>query len=222
MGVNGGPVGQGIENIVVRVDAASRISYSGTGNTITSIINDDRLSFRGVTFTSNRGESVFVFGGAGFVTTGKNTGVSGAQSRTMTTWVRFGQKTSQGVMSTGANGAGTGMAIATSSTNFLLGYGSSGVATTITYNAHQWYYLSYVSELVTGSTHRLKLYVNGGLAHTAIITSINLTNNTLRIGCDNAGIALSGQVSRVNFYNKILSDKEIQKSYWNYKSRFGI
>jgi hypothetical protein len=80
----------------------------------------------------------------------------------------------------------------------------------------------YVSELISGSTHNIKLYINGGLAHTAIASSINLTNNTLRIGCDNSGFGVSGQIARANFYNKSLTLKEIQKNYQNYRSRYGL
>lgn len=222
MGSNNGPVGQGLDNNVIRVDAASLLSYSGSGLTLNSTIGAQNLTSRNVTFTSNRGESVFVFASSGVVTSSGNLDVSGASSRTMSAWVRFGHKASQGVMSTGANGAGTGMALATSATVWLLGYGNSGAATTITYNANQWYYVSYVSELISGSTHRLRLYINGGLAHTAVVTSINLTNSTLRIGCDNSGIGMSGFIARTNFYNKALTDREIQKTFWNYQSRFGL
>jgi hypothetical protein len=217
-----GPKGQGIEDIVARVDAANLRSYTGTGNTINSTLGTQTFQSSGVTFISNKGESVFVFASSGFVTSRTTTGVSGAQSRTMSAWVKPGKKASQGVMSAGANGAGTGMALATSSTVWLMGYGSSGSATTITYNPHQWYFLTYVSELISGSTHRLKFYVNGGLAHTSIVTSINLTNSTLRIGCDNSGFGFSGQIARTNFYKKALTDTEIRKSFWNYKSRYGL
>lgn len=222
MGISNGPQGQGLENVVVRVDAALTRGYSGSGLTINSALGDETLTSRGVTYSFLGGESVFIFGGSGIITSGRNTGVSGTQSRTMSAWVRFGNKTSHGVMSTGANGAGTGMALATSNTVILLGYGNSGILTTITYNAHQWYHLTYVSEFVSGTNHNLKLFVNGGLAHTAIIGSINLTNSTLRIGCDNSGIAISGQIARTNFYNKALSDREISRTYQNYRSRFGL
>jgi hypothetical protein len=222
MGAGVGPMGQGLENVIIRIDAANSTSYSGTGNTLFSLVNKDSLTFKGVTFLSNQGESYFIFGGAGVVTSGKNTGVSGTQSKSMSAWVRFGRKATQGLMSTGANGAGTGMALETSSTVWTLGRGNTGTATTVTYNAHQWYFATYVSEQTSGSTHNIKLYINGGLAHTAVVTSINLTNNTFRIGCNNSGIGISGQLARVNFYNKALSQKEIQKSYWNYKKRFGL
>lgn len=222
MGGGVGPKGQGIESIVARVDAASLRSYAGSGITINSTLGTQSFNSAGVTYISNKGESVFVFASSGFVTSATTTGVTGAQSRTMTAWVRPGKKASQGVMSAGANGAGTGMALATSSTVWLMGYGSSGSATTITYNPHQWYFVSYVSELISGSTHRLKFYVNGGLAHTAVVSSINLTNSTLRIGCDNSGFGFSGQIARTNFYKKALSNDEIKKSYWNYKNRYGL
>lgn len=222
MGSSVGPLGQALENVVVGIDALNHNSYSGSGNTINSLISNSKLNTSGVTFISANGETTFIFGGSGFVTSGGNIGVSGTANRTMAAWVRFGRKSSQGLVSAGANGAGTGMALATSSTVWLLGYGNSGAATTITYNLHQWYYAVYVSELISGTTHNIKLYINGGLAHTALASPINLTNSTLRIGCDNSGFGVSGQIARVNFYNKALSLKEIQKNYQNYKSRYGL
>lgn len=222
MGAYGGPVGQGIENIVIRVDIADDLSYSGTGNTIQSVIRNQSLTLASVGYTAVNRERALVFSGAGFVTSLNNTGVSGAASRTMSCWVRFGSKASQGSLATGANGAGTGMAIATSSTVFLLATGNSGILTTVTYNQNQWYHLTYVSELISGSTHRLKFYVNGGIAHSAVASSINLTNSTLRIGMDMSGFGMSGLVARVNFYDKALSDREIFKSFVNYRSRFSL
>ena len=47
-------------------------------------------------------------------------------------------------------------------------------------------------------------------------------DSTLKIGFNNGGVGISGQVSRANFYKKDLTDREIQKNYWNYKSRYGI
>jgi hypothetical protein len=222
MGSSVGPFGQSLDSVVIRIDALNANSYSGSGNTINSLLSDNKLNTSGVTFISAKGETTFVFGGSGFVTSEGNTGVSGTANRTMAAWVRFGRKSSQGLVSAGANGAGTGMALATSNTVWLLGYGNSGAATTLTYNLHQWYYAVYVSELISGSTHNIKLYINGGLAHTAIASSINLTNNTLRIGCDNSGFGVSGQIARANFYNKSLTLKEIQKNYQNYRSRYGL
>jgi hypothetical protein len=223
MGSSIGPIGQALDSVLIRIDALNSRSFSGVGNTIKSLIGEDVLNQTSVTINSFGGETAFVFGQSGaFVTSSKNTGVSGSSSRTMAAWVKFGKKATQGVMSTGANGAGTGMALETSSTVWTLSIGNSGTATTVTYNLHQWYYAAYVSEQTSGSTHNIKLYINGGLAHTAIATGINLTNSSLRIGFNNSAIGISGQISRANFYNKALTAREIQKNYWNYKSRYGL
>lgn len=218
-----GPIGQAIEDVVIRIDALNSRSFSGVGNTIYSLLGGDVLNQTSVTLASVGGESSFVFGQSGaFVTSSRNTGVSGSASRTMAAWVRFGKKEIQGVMCTGANGSGTGMALETSSTVWTLGLGNTGVATTVTYNTHTWYYAVYVSQQTSGSTHNVRLYINGGLAHTAITTAVNLTDSTLRIGFNNGGVGISGQISRVNFYKKALTDREIQKNFWNYKSRYGL
>ena len=39
---------------------------------------------------------------------------------------------------------------------------------------------------------------------------------------DMSGFGMSGQIARVNFYDKALSDREIFKTYANYRSRFGL
>ena len=44
MGTNNGPVGQGLENLVIRVDMADDLSYSGAGNTIQSVMKNQALS----------------------------------------------------------------------------------------------------------------------------------------------------------------------------------
>jgi len=222
MGTNNGPFGQGLQNVVIGVDLYDSQSYIGTGNTINSLITSQSLSSSAIGYTKVGSERALVFNGAGFITSFNNTGVSGVQSRSLSCWVKFGSKSSQGCVATGANGAGTGMAIATSSTVFLLATGNSGTLTTVTYSQNQWYNLTYVSEFVTGTTHRLKFYVNGGIAHSSVATDINLTNAPLRIGMDMSGFGMSGQIARVNFYDKALSDKEILKTYVNYRSRFGL
>ena len=220
MGSGIGPIGQGIEDLVIRIDALN--IRTGTGSTLSSLVNDIKLVTSGILISSFSGQNVYSFSGAGFVTSQTNTGVSGTQSRTMSCWVRFGSKANQGILATGANGAGTGMALGTSTTVFLLGYGNAGVATTITYAANTWYHLTYVSEYTNGTSHRVKLYVNGGIAHSAIVSGINLTDSTLRIGMDQSGLGFSGYISRTSFHKKVLSDDEIIKTFWNYKSRFGL
>ena len=223
MGSGIGPIGQALGDVVIRIDALNTRSFAGVGNTIKSLIGADVLNQTSVTLNSFGGETAFVFGQAGaFITSSINTGVSGASSRTMAAWVKFGKKATQGVMSLGDNGAGTGMALETSSTVWTLSIGNSGTATTVTYNIHQWYYAVYVSQQTSGTTHNIMLYINGGLAHTAIATAINLTDSTLKIGFNNSAIGISGQISRANFYKKALSNTEIQKNYWNYKSRYGL
>ena len=77
-----GPIGQAIEDVVIRIDALNSRSFVGVGNTISSLIGGDKLNQTSVTLSSIGGESAFVFGQAGaFVTSSKTTGVSGTSSR---------------------------------------------------------------------------------------------------------------------------------------------
>ena len=219
MGVGNGPKVEGFDSLFGNIDAANKVSYNGS--TLINTLTKAATSFTGVTFVSNNGASYFSFGGSGIVTSATNTGISGANSRTLSAWVQFTSKAIQAVMSVGANGAGTGFGIETSSTVWNLSSGNSGTATTITYNTGEWYHVAYVGEFLTSNSITAKLYINGVIRHTGSVTSFNTTNSQFWLGTNPARtLRLNGYISQAKVYKKALSDKEILKNYNTMKGRY--
>lgn len=222
MGSHNGPKISGSRNMLLNIDAFNFASYSGAGNTINSLITNEKLSGAGVTFISSKGESSFSFGGAGIVTSASNTGISGNTDRTLSCWVKFSSKNSQSVMSFGANGVGTGYGIETTATVWQFNFGSVGSATTITYNSNQWYQVSCVGQNAGGNNHNFSLYINGRFQASVGFTFINTTNSTLRLGTNPAAnLRLNGLISQARIYNKALDAKELLSNFNNFKSRYG-
>ena len=144
MGVGNGPRIEGFDSLFGSIDAANIRSVSGA--TITNTLTGNTATSTGISVVNSSGASYISFGGAGIVTSFSNTDITGANSRTLSAWVKFTSKAIQAVMSVGANGAGTGFGIETSSTTWNLSIGNSGVATTLTYDANVWYHVAYIGE----------------------------------------------------------------------------
>jgi len=124
-------------------------------------------------------------------------------------------------MSIGANGAGTGFGLETSSTVWNLSIGNSGTATTLTYDANVWYHVAYVGEFLTSNSITSKLYINGVLRYSAATASINTTNSPFYLGTNPSRLLrLNGYISQARIYKKALSSKEIVKNYEAFKGRY--
>jgi hypothetical protein len=174
MGVGNGPKLEGFDSLFGSVDAANIRSVSGS--TVTNSFTGNNTLSSGISIVQASGASYISFGGAGIVTSFSNTGISGANSRTLSAWVKFTSKAVQAVMSIGANGTGTGFGLETSATTWNLSIGNSGTATTLTYDANVWYHVAYVGEFLSGSSITSKLYINGVIRYSATTASINTTN----------------------------------------------
>lgn len=223
MGQHGGPLNRAISNLALSLDASNLISYSGSGNTAYDLITRNVLSLSGVAYTSSGTLAYYTLAGSGNITSSSNTGISGANSRTISCWVYFNSKTIQSLMCIGANGAGTGWGIETSSTVFQLSKGNSGTVTGITYTTGQWYNIVYVGANASANSLNVTLYVNGSSQYTGTDTTINTTNSTLKLGTNNAGtLAFNGRISQAKVYNKALTADEVKKNYDGLKSKFGL
>ncbi len=219
MGVGNGPKLEGADSLFGSVDAANIRSVSGS--TITNILTGNNTLSTGVSIVQASGASYISFGGAGIVTSFSNTGISGANSRTLSAWVKFTSKAIQSVMSIGANGAGTGFGLETSSTVWNLSIGNSGTATTLTYDANVWYHVAYVGEFLTSNSITSRLYINGVLRYSAATASINTTNSPFYLGTNPARtLRLNGYISQARIYKKALSAREIEKNYNAFKGRY--
>lgn len=223
MGSHSGPKITSFDSVVFAIDASNTRSYSGTGNTIIGLKSGSIFTKSTATFSGSGRTAAYVFSGSGNILSSNNTGVSGAVSRTMTCWVKFSSKSSQCVMSIGANGTNTGYSLETSSTVWLFGYGNSGTASTITYNINEWYHVALVGTFVSGTTLNSSLYINGTLRQTNSNASINTTNSVFRIANNPAGtLSLNGSVSQAKVYNKALSSDDISEHFGEYRSRYGV
>ncbi len=219
MGVGNGPKLEGVDSLFGSIDAANIRSVSGA--TITNILTGNNTLSTGVSIVQASGASYISFGGAGIVTSFSNTGISGANSRTLSAWVKFTSKAIQSVMSIGANGAGTGFGLETSSTVWNLSIGNSGTATTLTYDANVWYHVAYVGEFLTSNSITSRLYINGVLRYSAATASINTTNSPFYLGTNPARtLRLNGYISQARIYKKALSAREIEKNYDAFKGRY--
>ncbi len=219
MGVGNGPKLEGFDSLFGNVDAANIRSVSGS--TITNTLTGNATLSTGVSIVSSGGASYINFGGAGVVTSFSNTGISGANSRTLAAWVRFTSKATQSVMSIGANGAGTGFGLETSSTVWNLSIGNSGTATTLTYDANVWYHVAYVGEFLTSNSITSRLYINGELRYSAATASINTTNSPFYLGTNPSRLLrLNGFISQARIYKKALSTREISRNYEAFKGRY--
>jgi hypothetical protein len=223
MGSGAGPRIQGFESLSVRIDAGNIKSSSQSGSTVRDLITNSAQTVTSATYSSSGSVKYFVFAGLGNITGSNNVGISGANSRTISCWVYFTSKTSQSIMCFGANGAGTGWGIETSSTVFTLSKGNSGTTTATTYNTGQWYNIVYTGENLSANSLTIKFYVNGILQYSGTDTSINTTNSSLKLGTNNAGtLFFNGRISSASVYKKVLSERDIKKNYDSMKSKFGL
>jgi len=223
MGSHSGPKNSSIDSVLFAIDAGNTRSYSGSGNTVRGLKSGSSFTLSTATFSGSGATAAYVFSGSGSILSSDNTGISAAVSRTITCWVKFSSKTTQCLLSIGANGANTGYSIETSSTVWLFGYGNSGTASTITYNTGQWYHVVLVGTFVSGTTLNSSLYIDGTLRQTNSNASINTTNSVFRIANNPAGtLSFNGSISQAKLYNKALSSDEISEHFEDYKSRYGV
>jgi hypothetical protein len=223
MGSHSGPKNSSFDSVVFAIDAANTRSYSGTGSTVFGLKSGSTFTLSTATFSGSGRTAAYVFSGSGSILSQANSGVSGAVSRTLACWVKFSSKTSQCVMSIGANGSNTGYSLETSSTVWLFGYGSSGTASTITYDINQWYHVALVGTFVSGTTLNSSLYINGELRQTNSNASINTTNTIFRIGQNpSTFLSFNGSISQAKIYNRALSSADISEHFGEYRSRYGV
>jgi hypothetical protein len=93
MGVGNGPKIEGFDSLFGSVDASNIRSVSGS--TVTNSFTGNNTLSSGISIVQASGASYISFGGAGIVTSFSNTGITGANSRTLSAWVKFTSKATQ-------------------------------------------------------------------------------------------------------------------------------
>ena len=223
MGSSIGPLNISFNDLSLSLDASNTRSYSGSGNTVFDLIRNSTLTITSATFSGSGSSVFYLFANSGNITTSTNSNITSANSRTLSCWVYFTSKAIQSLMCVGANGAGTGWGIETTSTVFSLSKGNSGTITAATYNTGEWYNVVYVGANATANSLNVALYINGESVYTGTDTSINTTNAPLKLGTNPAGtLTFNGRIAQARVYNKALSQREVKRNFQSMKKRFGL
>ena len=212
-GVVGPRYGIVTDGLVLHLDAGNTLSYPGTGTDwfdLTSNNNDGTL-INGPTFDSANGGSISFDGVDDYIDMGT---INFGQIYTLNIWVKLDDLNSR-VWIGGVNTSEYHM-------NFLNGLLYNRVNNNLfTFNTqaqvNQWYNFN----LVRNNTS-IDCYKNGIF----IGNSTNINYNTdfilYRIGSSPSGFYGNGNMSITSFYNKPLTDSEIQQNYNATKTRFGL
>jgi hypothetical protein len=87
-----------------------------------------------------------------------------------------------------------------------------------------WIYVSFIGNGGSNGSRTLKLFKNGVQAGSTYTYDYNFTSTTPYIGANHSGISevMGGNIANVSYYNRALTESEIQQNYNALKSRFGL
>lgn len=211
---------------ILNLDASQLRSYSGTGtswndlsgNNINGTLNN------GPTFSSTAGGTIVFDGTNDSVTTSSN--ILDLTNLTICAWVKF-DSTSNTAYPTITNKETSNLArnwwLGIAGT-FAFGRSVSGtdtaVISTVTPSLNTWYHVSATND----TTPVFKIYINGALNNTTTTSGTLSTNGTTGwIGSYRDYLyPMNGNISVVQFYNRVLSATEILQNYNVQKTRFGL
>ncbi len=211
-------------SLTMALDAGNLVSYPGSGTAWTTLTGSNSSTLaNGPTFSSANG-GVIVFDGVDDTATTTLTN-TGTNNTTQIVWYKWnGINQIKGISYLG-NGGSTGF-------GFLIHDGSGGTAGNkvgvlyggVAYNALSggasatltsgvWCQLAITRDSTTTS-----LYQNGTLIGTTTSTPAGNTSSLAFVANSSAG----GSISSVLFYNKALSQTEIQQNFNAHKNRFNL
>ena len=210
-----------MDGLVFSIDAGNSRCYSGSGNTAFGLvagIGGTLLS--GAGFTSlNQGSFTFDGGANSYLTATSNSGITGAQARSICAWAKFNNVSSSVVCGLGDVTADFRLFEIQAFSSRLIGhrYGNFINGTTVL-TTGVWYFTAYTYD---GTTSRL--YLNGNIEGTATET-LNTVNTPFSVGKRgfNSNSNMSGFISNVQIYNRALSAQEIKQNYNATKKRYGL
>jgi hypothetical protein len=215
------------DGLVLYLDAANQKSYPGSGTVWTDLSGNGNNGtlINGPTFDSgNNGNLVF----DGIDDRGNilhndlfniDTGV------TLSIWINRNTTVSNSrVLAKGGNNNSTkGITIASGAPhtiNTLIGNGTIRRSLNISLRTNVWEYVTTIYK----RSEIYNMYINGVFAasQTAFDEECNNTSRNIDIGSQGAGTFLSGKISNISWYNKVLTSEEILQNYNATKTRFGL
>lgn len=214
------------DGLVFYVDAANDNSYPGSGTTWTDLAgsNDGTLT-NGPTFDSGNGGSIDFDGSNDYVDV-PGINVSTLSAFTLEAWVyptsdssdesvfgRFGSpQADRSFLLYWDIGTALGFDWVTVNTsNSIIRIGTSPANGT----RNAW---NHVAGTFSGS--QIELYVNGSSVGTTSFTGTLIDNSGFRLGGDDTGRSLGGNIASAKVYDKVLSSAEVLQNYNALKNRF--
>tara|TARA_R110000824_G_scaffold76670_2_gene194194 strand:- start:402 stop:1136 length:735 start_codon:yes stop_codon:yes gene_type:complete len=231
--------------LIFALDAASRLSYPGTGSVITGLSSGvDAALVNSVSFSPDNYGYFALDGGDDYISTNK-VDLSNVKQMTACMMLKAGSSTSAQMLlefSTNYNSFDDGFFV--SYYDSLFGYSSSimvgrkgDVGRNIrTFNndilsGNAWTYLSIVYDGNETKSQRCQMYVNSIKQTPSQPHSVNwdddntnnLGNHGLYIGARSGAVApFSGDIACCHVYDRVLSSKEMYANYSAIKTRFGL
>jgi hypothetical protein len=218
------------DGLVLNLDAGFTPSYPTTGTTwydVSSGGNNGTLT-NGPTFSSANGGSIVFDGSDDKVICPNNSNINFDASQSFTTccWVYLTATSGYEVFIAKHTPAGTGYIpnlLWQGSTPELRWWLNNTVDVTYSSNKtylNQW---RFVCMSVGRPSNIGYIFEDGILVSSGSVNSNSLSNSeVLQIGNDYYGSALSGRISIVQIYNRLLSPSEVLQNYNATKSRFGL
>ena len=201
------------DGLVLHLDAGNTSSYPGTGtiwSDLTSNDNDGTL-INGPVYNSSNGGTISFDGVNDYVDTGT---INFGQIYTLNIWVKLDDLNSR-IWIGGVN-----------TTEYHMNFHNGRLYSRLSNSRHyfdtqiitnQWYNLT----LVRNNTS-VDCYKNGSFISNSTNSIYNKDFILYRIGCSPGGFFGNGNMSITSFYNKVLTEQEIQQNYNATKGRFGL
>jgi hypothetical protein len=155
----------------------------------------------------------FTTAGANYVTSQNNVGITGAQSRSLSFWVKVASIAARNSFVSYGTGPdstmfGTGSDYAGSNKLYFAGYGNDLVGTTVLSN-NIWYYV-----VITYDGSLVSIYLNGAFQISGAKT-LNTTDSPISFAKQLAAdwLFLDGLIDETRLYNRVLTVDEIASGY---------
>lgn len=230
--INADDVGKlNTDGLILYLDAGNVTSYSGSGTTWSDLSGNSNTGtlINGPTYSSaNKG--IIVFDGTNdYVHISSSNSLSSSAQGTVNIWFKYNSISANGnsIISKidASNQSNNGYNIYLYN-NVTLGHtvvgeikvSNAAYNTIITVNTGSWYNVT----ITYSSNGFISTYLNGIKRGTSYLPSFTITSQPLKIGAANDSYwgYLSGSVSNVQIYNKILTDAEVLKNYNTFAPRF--